>query len=182
MLNFKVILLLKNSFSLFLNGALVTIEIAILAVSIGFSIGLIFGIINSRRIRIFMLSQIIDLYVMIFRGTPVYVQVLIVYFAIPDLLEINISPFAAGVFTLGFNSVAYVTEIIRGGINSVPVGQWESSYTLGYGFIRTLYSIILPQMLRHNISTLTSEFIMLIKETSILAAIGLLELTRVGLN
>ena len=182
MLNHKMVVVLKNSLPLMLKGAFVTIEVAVFAMLIGFSIGLIFGIINSNRIRIPVISQIIDLYVLIIRGTPIYVQVLIIYFALPDFFEINLSPFVAGVVALGCNSIAYVSEIIRGGINSVPISQWEASYTLGYSFFKTLISIILPQMLRHNIPTLTSELVMLIKETSILAAIGLLELTRVGMN
>ena len=111
-----------------------------------------------------------------------YVQVLIFYFAFPDLLGINLSPFFAGTLALGCNSIAYVSEIVRAGINSIPEGQWHACYVLGYSFIDTMKSIILPQMFKNVLPALTSEFVTLIKDTSILSIIGLVEMTRIANN
>ena len=160
----------------------VTLQAAAVAIFIGFLFGMLFGILNSEKVKIKGLSQIIDFYVLIIRGTPLYVQILIFYFALPDLLGINLSPFIAGCLALGCNSIAYVTEITRGGINSIPDGQWEASYVLGYSFGQTLWYIILPQMLKNSIPILTGEAAVLLKDTSLLSVIGMVEMTKVGMN
>lgn len=171
-----------KSLPLLLKGMLVTVQASLVAIFIGFLFGLIFGVLNSNKIKIKGISSIINLYVLFVRGTPLYVQILIFYFALPDLLGINLSPFIAGSIALGFNSIAYVTEIIRGGINSVPEGQWQAGYVLGYSFLQTLFYIILPQMLKNSIPILTGEAVVLLKDTSLLSAIGMVEMTRVGMN
>jgi ABC-type amino acid transport system permease subunit len=123
---------------------------------------------------------VIHFCVLLIRGTPLFVQVLIFYFALPEALGISLSPFAAGVIALGINASAYVSEIVRCGINSIPIGQWEAAYALGYRPSQLLQSVILPQMLRNVLPALTNEMTALIKETSILMAIGVSELTKVG--
>ena len=178
----SVMTALYNALPLLLKGLILTMQVTFFAMLVGFSIGLILGILSSNRLKKPLISNAIMLYVTIIRGTPIYVQILIVYYALPDLLGINLSPLIAGILALGCNSIAYVTEIIRGGINSVPVGQWEACHVLGYSFIKTLITIIIPQMLKNNIPSLTSELTTLLKETSILGTIGLLELTKVGSN
>ena len=164
------------------NGAIITLQTSFFVICISFVIGLFFGVIQSDRLKIKSLSYFIDTFVVLLRGTPLFIQVLIANYTLPDLLDIDVSPFVIGVVALGLNSTAYVTEIIRSGINSIPSGQWEASYVLGYNLKKTLTCVIFPQMLRYNIPTITSELIMLIKETSILATIGLLELTKVAMN
>jgi polar amino acid transport system permease protein len=92
----------------------------------------------------------------------------------------TLSPLTAGIITIGLNSIAYVAQIIRGGVNGIPVGQWEAAYVLGYSRSATLWYIILPQMLRTTLPALINETISLIKETSIMGAVGIVELTKVA--
>lgn len=182
MIDFKIINLLFNVFPLLLKGLVVTLSVGFLAIIIGFAGGLLFGILNSNKLKVYWVSKFINFYVLIIRGTPLYVQVLIVYFVLPDLLGLNLTPFAAGVLALGCNSIAYVSEIIRSGVNSISDGQWDASYLLGYNFFSTMMYVILPQMLKNILPALTSEMVVLIKDTSILSVIGLVEMTRVGSN
>ncbi len=165
---------------LLLRGMWITVEISVLSIVIGLFFGLIFGVANCQRYRRRVLGKLIDAYVLVVRGTPLFVQLLIVYFALPEVIGVNLTPFAAGVVALGFNSTAYLSETVRAGINAVPEGQWEVSYALGYSRLETLRSIIFPQMLRIIFPGLTNELTSLIKETSILAVIGVAELTKLG--
>ena len=182
MLEHKIIKLIINSMPLLLKGAFVTIQIAICAVVIGFVCGIVLGVLNSKKLRIRGFSSLIDFYVLIIRGTPLCVLVLIFYYALPDLLGINLSPFLAGALALGFNSIAYVAEIVRGGVNAIPDGQWEAGYALGYNKVSKLKHIILPQMFKNCIPTFTNEMVILFKDTSILSIIGVVEMTRIGMN
>ena len=182
MINSKILNLLFEVFPMLLKGLTVTLSVGFLAVIIGFVGGLLFGVLNSNKLKLYLVSKFINLYVLLFRGTPLYVQVLIVYFVLPDLFGLNLTPFAAGVLALGCNSIAYVSEIVRSGINSIPAGQWDASYLLGYSFFSTMIYVILPQMLKNILPALTSELVVLIKDTSILSVIGLVEMTRVGSN
>ena len=165
---------------LLLKGALTTLHMTAVAASIGFVGGLSLGILNCQEQRTPFLGSLIRLFVAAIRGTPLFVQVLIFYFALPQTLGIDLSPFAAGVLALGINSSAYVSEIIRAGINGISIGQWEACSVLGYTRFQSLHYIILPQMLRHSLPALTNEMTSLIKETSILMVIGVSELTKVG--
>ncbi len=182
MVNSKLIDLLSYAFPFLLKGLVVTLKVGVLSTAIGIAGGLLFGILNSKKVKTKWISAFINFYVLIIRGTPLYVQVLIVYFALPDLLGINLTPFAAGVLALGCNSIAYVSEIVRSGINSIPEGQWDACYVLGYDFFSSMRYIILPQMLKNILPALTSELVVLIKDTSILSVIGLVEMTRIGGN
>ncbi len=164
----RTIDLLAASLPLMLKATVMTIKIACVSIVIGTIFGTLFGILNCRRLRLPLLAHAIDVYIIVIRGTPIYVQILIAYFALPDLLGINLSPFSAGVLALGANSVAYVAEIVRAGINSIRPGQWDAAYVLGYSLPTTLRSIILPQMLRNVLPALTNESIVLIKETSLI--------------
>jgi polar amino acid transport system permease protein len=174
--------LILNSFPILLYGLLITLQVAFFAVLIGFVFGFVLGILNSNKFKTKILSPIINFYVLIIRGTPLYVQMLIFYYVLPDFLGINFSPFTAGILALGCNSVAYIAEIVRGGINSVQAGQWDACFVLGYNLWESLLYIILPQMLKNNIPSLTSEVAVLLKDTSVISAIGLMEITRVGMN
>jgi polar amino acid transport system permease protein len=174
--------LIVKSLPQIFKGAMITLQTSLCVLAISLVLGLLFGIVQSHRLRKRWISLPIDFFVLVIRGTPLFIQVLIANYIVPDLLNIDVSPFVIGVIALGLNSTAYVTEIIRSGINGISVGQWEAGYVLGYNLKKSLLYIIFPQMLRYNISTITSELIMLIKETSILATIGLLELTKIAMN
>ena len=165
-----------------LKGVLFTLQIAVFSLAIGFVFGLGLGIFTCDRLKVSKVSPIINLFLLFVRGTPVYVQILITYFALPELIGINLSPFVAGVLALGINSTAYVTEIIKCGINTIPYGQWDAAHVLGYSKYKTLKHIIIPQMLKNVLPILTNEGVTLIKETCLLSSIGVLELTKVGKN
>ena len=173
--------LIIQSLPLFVTGLINTMIVAIAALGIGLLGGIVFGLLSCNKYKSWY-SIPISLYVLVIRGTPVCLQLLLVYFALPAAIGINVSPMAAGIITLGINSVAYVTEIIRGGINTISAGQWEASYVLGLSYIDTIKTVIMPQVFKIVLAPLTSESITLIKETSIVSIIGLMELTRIGMN
>ena len=165
---------------LFINGTLSTLWLALIGISIGMTFGVIGGILTCRRLYIPFVNELMGVYVFVVQGTPLYVQLLLMYFALPALLGTHVSPVTAGLITIGLNSVAYVTQIVRGGINAVDRGQWEAAYVLGYSTLGTLWYVILPQMVRTVLPSLVNEMISLIKETSILGVIGVVELTKVA--
>jgi polar amino acid transport system permease protein len=176
-----------NSLSLFfqafpflIKGALATLKIALASIGIGFVGGLIVGILNSERFHIQSIKAFLKTFVWIIRGTPLFIQVLIIYYVLPELLGLSLSPFTAGVIALGINSTAYLSEIIRGGIDAIGEGQWEAASTLGLSWKQTVRGIILPQCLRFSLPSITNELTALIKETSILMVIGVAELTKVS--
>jgi polar amino acid transport system permease protein len=172
--------LLIKSLPFLLQGAFATIQIALVAMAIGFCGGLMIGILNCSKMSNSFSTFILNGFVWMIRGTPLFVQVLIVYYALPEVIGISLSPFTAGVIALGTNSMAYISEIVRGGINAIPEGQWEAAYVIGLKPRQTLQGIILPQMLRITLPGLTNELTALIKETSILMVIGVAELTKVS--
>lgn len=171
-------LLYKNTLPLLLKGASTTVGISIIGIVVGFFCGALFGIIDCDKLKTKWLSPFLRFYVVIFRGTPLFVQLLIVYFALPDVLGITLSPIAAGIITLGLNSTAYLAEVIRAGINSIESGQWDASYILGYSKFKTFRYIIMPQAIRNVLPAITNELATLIKESSILMVIGVPELVK----
>lgn len=174
----KSLQLLLDSLPTMMKSALVTIEIALVAILFGFCLGMLFGILNCRKLRLKAVSVGIDAFVWMIRGTPLFVQLLIIYYALPELIGFSLSPFTAGVIALGINSTAYISEIVRGGIDAIPTAQWEAAHVLGYSKRQTLQAVIIPQMLKHVLPSLTNELTTLIKETSILMVIGVAELTK----
>ncbi len=178
----KVLTVMHTWLPLIMQGVAMTIAISCCGLLIGVIFGVLLGVGNCNKLKHAVLSKVINFYVLVLRGTPLYVQVLIVYYALPEATGINLSPFSAGVLALGCNSIAYVAEIIRAGINAVPVGQWDAAYVLGYSRSKALTLIIMPQALKNILPALVNEATALIKESSILAAIGLLEMTRVAIN
>ena len=120
--------------------------------------------------------KIANLYVNIIRGTPVILQLMIIYYVIFKSVDINI--IVVAVIAFGINSGAYVSEIIRAGINSIPKGQTEAGYSLGLNYSQVMKHIILPQSIRNILPALGNEFITLLKETSVGAYIGVIELTK----
>jgi His/Glu/Gln/Arg/opine family amino acid ABC transporter permease subunit len=166
--------------SLFITGTLTTLGVALAGLCIGMILGCLLGIAGSRKIASPLLARAIQVYVFVMQGTPLYVQLLLMCYALPLIWNGNISPLTAGIITIGMNSIAYVAQIVRGGVNGVTSGQWEAAYVLGYSQSATLWYIILPQMLRTTLPALINETISLIKETSIMGAVGIVELTKVA--
>ena len=169
---------------LLLVGAVTTIWITAIAVSVGVLIGLVVGVARlSENVLIRGLSRI---YIDCIRGTPLLVQILIIYLGIPNLLfvitkqQMPINVYVAGITACAINSGAYVAEIVRAGIQSIDRGQSEAARSLGMTRAQTMRYIILPQALKRIIPPLGNEFIAMLKDTSLLSVIGVEELTRKG--
>lgn len=170
--------LIWNSLPLLITGAGVTIEITAISVGIGFILGLIVSICRLSQLKI--IKGIAICYVNILRGTPLLVQIFLIYFAIPMIIGQRINPFVAAVAACSINSGAYVSEIFRAGIQAVDKGQMEAGRSLGLSWMQTMWYIILPQAFRKVIPPLGNEFISMTKETSLVSVIGFEELTRKG--
>ena len=170
--------LVVNSFPLLLVGAGVTIKITALSVALGVVIGLFVGIARISRIKI--LRVLAAIYVDFFRGTPLLVQIFLVYFALPVITGQRVDPFVAAIGSCGINSGAYVAESFRAGIQSIDKGQMEAGRSLGMTWVQTMRYIIVPQAFKRVIPPLGNEFIALLKDSSLVSVIGFEELTRRG--
>ena len=168
-----------NRYKFILEGLFHTVLIAALAVIIGLVIGVVIALIRnyyetSGKLR--FLNKLSTWYVDIIRGTPVVLQLMIIYYVI--FKSVDISTVVVGVLAFGINSGAYVSEIIRSGIRSVPIGQSEAGYALGLEYYQVMGYIVLPQAIRNVLPALGNEFITLLKETSVGAYVGIIELTK----
>ena len=170
--------LIEQSLPYLIQGALITIEITLMAVGIGFFIGLFAGI--ARICRIKALRIIATIYADCIRGTPLLVQIFLIYFALPLLIHTQINPFVAAVTACAINSGAYVSEIFRAGIQAIDQGQFEAGRSLGLSWWQTMYYIILPQAFHNILPPLGNEFITMLKDSSLVSVIGFEELTRRG--
>ncbi|MCA9770420.1 amino acid ABC transporter permease [Candidatus Dependentiae bacterium] len=166
----------------FFIGTVITLSSWLIAGIASLVTGLLLGIIGSKHFSYCITYKFVKLYTFIAKGIPAYVQILIAYFVLPSVLGINLSAFFAASLALAFCSSGYVTEIIRAGINTVHIGQWEACLVLGYSFSASLRRIILPQAMKNILPALIGEFEQLLKSTSLLATIGVTELTRTGIN
>jgi polar amino acid transport system permease protein len=167
---------------LLLLGAAMTLKVLFCAASISFVFGVLFGVLCCEELKLPFFSPVVQLITFILRAVPFYVQLLIVYFVFPDVLGLNLEVFPASVLALGICSAGYVCQIVRAGLNSIHSSQWEAAFVLGYSKIKALRYIILPQMFRNVLPAFNNEFEAMLKSTSILASIGMLELTRAGMN
>lgn len=170
--------LIASSIPLLLTGAAVTIEITVLSIALGIFIGLFAGVARISSIKIVRLVAAV--YVDFFRGTPLLVQIFIIYFALPVITGQRVDPFVAAIAGCGINSGAYVAEIFRAGIESIDKGQMEAGRSLGMTWLQTMGYIIVPQAFRRVIPPLGNEFIALLKDSSLVSVIGFEELTRRG--
>lgn len=164
-----------------LGGLVITLKITFFAVILGFVLG--FGVAVVRNIydntkRLKFLNFICNIYLTVIRGTPVVVQLLIIYFVIFSSIRVDKS--VAAILAFGINSGAYQAEIFRSGINSVPKGQMEAGRSLGFNYAQTMVFIIMPQAIKNILPTLANEFIVLMKETSVAGYIALEDLTKAG--
>lgn len=163
---------------LLLEGALVTLQITLVAVSCGVLIGLFVGVAELSSYRILRIPA--KIYVDIIRGTPLLVQIFIIYFALPAIIGMRIEPYIAAVVACSINSGAYVAEIFRAGIQSIDKGQFEAGRSLGFNWYQTMLKIVIPQAFRRTIPQLGNEFIAMLKDSSLVSVIGFEELTRKG--
>lgn len=174
-----VIFLLKNYWKQFLLGTIITVFLSLIGTFFGFLIGLVFALIRTSK-KIDLLTKIfkklIEIYITIIRGTPMIVQSIIFYYGFSQATGINISIMSSAIIIVSCNTAAYIAEIIRGGIDSIDKGQFEASISLGMNHYSTMRYVILPQAIRNSLPSIANEFIVNIKDTSVLFAIGVTEL------
>jgi len=160
-----------------LQGVPATIQMSLFGFLLGFFLGIPFGLGRMSGDR--SLSFISSAYVDALRGTPLLVQILLVYFGLPSL-GLSFDPITAGIVAIGINSGAYQAEIVRAGIQSIPKENLESAESLGLSDFQVIYHVVMPLALRNILPSLTNELITLIKESSLVSVIGVAELTRRG--
>ena len=161
-----------TSLPIVFGGFLMALGIVAVAFPVAIPVGLLLSLMRMSSWRI--LRGIATTYVNVVRGTPLFLQIYIAFFGLP-LAGIQIPPFPLGVVVLSMNSAAYLCEIFRAGIQSIPKGQTEASRSLGMNGAQAMFFVIIPQTVRRVIPTMTSEFILLYKDTSMLAAVGVME-------
>ncbi|MCQ2381541.1 MAG: amino acid ABC transporter permease [Acidaminococcaceae bacterium] len=181
-----VLFLVDKYGMIFLKGAGVTLALAVVGTAIGCIIGLIVGIIQTisledddstiKKIFLKAIKLLLDAYVEIFRGTPMIVQAMVVYYGAMSMFEIDMSPMFAGFFVVSINTGAYMAETVRGGIDSIDIGQKEAAVAIGMNHFETMRYVVLPQALRNVMPQLGNNLIINIKDTSVLNVISVTEL------
>lgn len=163
---------------LLLEGAAVTVEITAISVGLGLVIGMLVGVARLAKMRI--LKWLAMIYIDFIRGTPLLVQIFLIYFALPMITGTRIDPFFAAITACSINSGAYIAEIFRAGIQSIDKGQIEAGRSLGLNWYQTMRYVIMPQAFKRVIPPLGNEFIAMLKDSSLVSVIGFEELTRRG--
>lgn len=170
--------LFQENFPSLLSGLGVTIELAVISLILAVVIGIILGIFSISTIKI--LRGISTIYIYIIRGTPLMIQALFLFFGVGQALGIKFDPMIAGIITLSANAAAYMAEIFRGGIQAIDNGQMEAARSLGLSYSKAMRKVILPQAIKIMIPSILNQFIVTLKDTSILTVISIRELTESG--
>ena len=176
-MNFNVDLMI-NSLPLLIVGAGITVQITAISVGLGLVIGMFVGI--ARICHVKVLRALATVYIDFLRGTPLLVQIFLIYFALPMVVGQRVDPFIAAITACGINSGAYIAEIFRAGIQAIDEGQMEAGRSLGMTWVQTMRYIIVPQAFKNIVPPLGNEFIALLKDSSLVSVIGFEELTRRG--
>lgn len=179
----------KDRWEFYVEGLFSTLSMTAIALIIGATIGIIIAIVRTTwekngenmhgasRIILLICNALCKIYLTVIRGTPVIIQLMIIYYVI---FASSNNGLLIGSIAFGINSGAYVAEIFRGGIMSIDNGQFEAGRSLGFNYLQTMKSIILPQALRNVLPTLANEFIVLLKETSVAGYVSVMDLTKAG--
>lgn len=168
--------ILIDQYAYILTGLANTLKFAFFSAIGGFCLGTLISLAKLSKFKI--LKLICNFYTSIFRGTPLLVQLSLVYLALPQVLGIRLDATQAGILTFTLNSAAYISETLRGGIQAIDKGQYEASKALGISYFDMMKDIIIPQAIRHILPGLVNECISLVKESSLLAYIGVMDLMR----
>ena len=177
--SFYKTLIYDDRYKYILEGLKNTLVIAFFAILIGIILGILISLVKNRykeNGKGKILNGIANIYVTIIRGTPAVLQLMILYYVIFKKVDINIV--IVGIISFGLNSAAYVSEIIRAGIDSVDIGQKEAARSLGLSYKQEMFNIVLPQAIKNVLPALGNEFITLLKETSVAGYIGITELIK----
>jgi His/Glu/Gln/Arg/opine family amino acid ABC transporter permease subunit len=170
--------MLVDNFAYLASGAMWTVALALSALVTAVLLGILAGIARLYGPRLISLAS--TAYIELFRGTPVLVQMFFVFFGLPLALGWNISAFASATFALTLNSGAYFAEIVRGGLQSIPRGQWTAGFAMGLTFRQVLQLVVAPQALRRILPPAVGQFTILVKDTSVASIVGFFELTKAG--
>jgi len=173
-----------SNWPMFLRGALATLEISIISTILGTMLGLIIGIIRTipqpergvKKILLKIINGLLSVYIEIFRGTPMIVQAMIIYYGVAQAYGIDMNRTFAAILIVTINTGAYMSEIVRGGILSIDKGQYEASQSIGMTHFQTMLSVVLPQVIRNILPATGNEFVINIKDTSVLNVISVTEL------
>lgn len=181
-----VIFIFEHYWPLFLRGAINTLIISLTGTIIGFVIGLIIGVIRTipidhntgrlARLGYKILNFLLLCYIEVFRGTPMIVQAMVIFYGAAMIFNVHLAPLFAGIFIVSINTGAYMSEIVRGGILSVDKGQFEAAHAIGMTHTQTMANIVLPQAIRNILPATSNEFVINIKDTSVLNVISVTEL------
>ena len=179
-----LIKILQNNWPMLLRGAGMTLLISIIGTLIGTLIGLIVGVIRTipipergtKRVFLKIINSILSIYIEFFRGTPMIVQAMVIYYGSAAAFGIDIDRVLAGLFIVSVNTGAYMSEIVRGGIVSIDKGQFEAAQAIGMNHFQTMTNVVLPQVIRNILPATGNEFVINIKDTSVLNVIGVTEL------
>ncbi|AFS77815.1 polar amino acid ABC transporter, inner membrane subunit [Gottschalkia acidurici 9a] len=169
---------------MFIRGAGVTLVISIIGTIIGTGIGLLIGVIRTvpvperglKRTTLKVINSILSIYIEIFRGTPMIVQAMVIYYGSALAFGIDMNRLYAAIFIVSINTGAYMSEIVRGGIVSIDKGQFEAAQAVGMNHIQTMKNVVLPQVIRNILPATGNEFVINIKDTSVLNVISVTEL------
>lgn len=179
-----IIKIVSNNWPMFLRGAGITLLISIIGTLIGSLIGLIIGVIRTipvpekgaKRVLLKIVNIILSAYIEFFRGTPMIVQAMVIYYGSAAAFGIDINAVVAGLFIVSINTGAYMSEIVRGGIVSIDKGQFEAAQAVGMNHFQTMVNVVLPQVVRNILPATGNEFVINIKDTSVLNVISVTEL------
>lgn len=179
-----VIKILSNNWPMFLRGAGVTLVVSIIGTLIGSVIGLLIGVIRTipmpergpKRFILKVINTILSAYIEFFRGTPMIVQAMVIYYGSAQAFGIQMNQFVAAIFIVSINTGAYMSEIVRGGIVSIDRGQFEAAHAIGMNHVQTMVNVVLPQVIRNILPATGNEFVINIKDTSVLNVIAVSEL------
>lgn len=180
----SIIKIVSTNWPMFLRGAGATLLIAIVATTVGSLIGLLIGVVKTipkseNRVKRFfskIVNSIIGVYIEVFRGTPMIVQAMVIYYGSAQAFNIDMNRLHAAIFIVSINTGAYMAEIVRGGIQSVDKGQFEAAQAIGMNHRQTMMNVILPQVIRNILPATGNEFVINIKDTSVLNVISVSEL------
>ena len=176
--------LLKNNYKQLLSGLGITLSLALISFAIAIVIGIIFGMFSVSPYK--SLRLISEIFVDVIRGIPLMILAAFIFWGVPNFIESltgqqsPINDFVAGTVALSLNSAAYIAEIVRGGIKAVPIGQMEASRSLGISYSKTMRKIVLPQATKLMLPNFVNQFVIALKDTTIVSAIGLVELFQTG--
>lgn len=159
-----------------LKGVMVTLQIVSLAGLLGFALSIVLALFKISTIK--PLNWLADAYTSVFRGTPLVLQLMLIYFGSPQIFGYQIAPYTAAVLAFGLNSGAYMSEVIRAGILAVDKGQREAALALGIPYPKMMKDVILPQAMKNIFPALMNEFITLTKESAIVTTIGITDIMR----